>query len=126
MRCPSAAKWCRRCVRQHPRTPRFTGDREELEQSLRRAKRLQPTRSVRRLLEDRLEPLRPQLEKTFSVSLRGFEPPQFLAYGPGHFHQPHRDTSPDASEAIAQRKVSLVAFLNDQSEDPQDGCYGGG
>jgi SM-20-related protein len=104
----------------------YTGDREELEQSLRRAKRLKPTRSVRRLLEDRLEPLRPQLEKTFSVSLRGFEPPQFLAYGPGHFHQPHRDTSPDASEAIAQRKVSLVAFLNDQSEDPQDGCYSGG
>ncbi len=126
------ASQCREVVREmRSATPEYaevyTGeDRQEVEQSLRRAKRLKPTGQVRLLLEDHLELLRPRLEKAFSVSLRGFQPPQFLAYGPGHFHQPHRDTSPDATEAIAQRKVSLIAFLNDQSEDPQDGCYGGG
>jgi predicted 2-oxoglutarate/Fe(II)-dependent dioxygenase YbiX len=101
-------------------------DREELEKSLRRAKRLKPAPPVRRLLDERLELLKPRVEETFSVSLGGFQPPQFLAYGPGNFHQSHRDTRPDATEAIAQRKVSVVVFLNDQSEAPEDGCYGGG
>jgi SM-20-related protein len=105
----------------------YTGeDREQLEQSLRRAKKLKPTDRVRRLLEDRLEQLNPQLEKAFSVSLGGFQPPQFLAYGPGHFHAAHRDTRSGATDAIAQRMVSVVVFLNDHSEEPRDGCYGGG
>ena len=106
---------------------RYTGeDREQLEESLRKARKLKPTASVRRLVEQRLDLLRPQLEKAFGVELRGFQPPQFLAYGQDGFHQAHRDARADAAEEIAQRKVSVVVFLNHRSEDPRDGCYGGG
>jgi SM-20-related protein len=92
----------------------------------RQAKRVKPAGSARRLLEERLDQLRPRLEEKFGVSLGGFEPPTFLVYGPGDFHQAHHDAEPDAAEEIARRKVSVVVFLNDQSDEPVEGSYGGG
>ena len=103
---------------------------EQLEEGVRlrqrQARKVKPAESVRSRVADRLERLRAPLEEKFDVSLRGFEPPQFLIYRPGDFHQAHHDAEPDAAEEIARRQVSVVAFLNDQSEEPRDGSYGGG
>ena len=105
-------------------------DREQLEEgvrlSQRQAKRVKLPASVKRLVAERLAELRPRLEEKFDVSLGGFEPPTFLVYRPGDFHQAHHDAEPDAAEEIARRKVSVVVFLNDQSEEPEEGSYGGG
>jgi SM-20-related protein len=103
---------------------------EQLEEGVRlrqrQAKKVKPPDSVRSLLSERLEQARPELEQKFDVRLGGCEPPQFLVYRPGDFHQAHHYTEPDAAEEIARRKVSVVVFLNDQSEEPQEGSYGGG
>jgi SM-20-related protein len=105
-------------------------DREQLEEgvrlSQRQAKRVKPPGSVKRLVAKRLGELRPRLEEKFDVSLGGFEPPTFLVYRPGDFHQAHHDAEPDAAEEIARRKVSVVVFLNDQSEEQREGSYGEG
>jgi SM-20-related protein len=103
---------------------------EQLEEGVRlrqrQAKKVKPPDSVRSLLAQRLEQVRPELEQKFDVRLSGIEPPQFLVYRPGDFHQAHHDAEPDAAEEIARRKVSVVVFLNDQSEEPREGAYGGG
>jgi SM-20-related protein len=103
---------------------------EQLEEGVRlrqrQAKKVKPADSVRSLLSERLEHVRPELEQKFDVRLGGCEAPQFLVYRPGDFHQAHHDTEPDAAEEIARRKVSVVVFLNDQSEEPREGSYGGG
>jgi predicted 2-oxoglutarate/Fe(II)-dependent dioxygenase YbiX len=92
----------------------------------RKAKRVKPPALVKRLVAERLGELRPPLQEKFGVSLGCFEPPTFLVYRPRGFHQAHHDAEPDASEEIARRKVSVVVFLNNQSEEPQEGTYGGG
>jgi len=99
---------------------------EDVRLRQRQASKVKPPHSVKRLIADRLDLLRPRLEENFGVSLGGFEPPTFLAYGPGDFHQAHRDARPDGADEIARRKVSVSVFLNDQSEEPQEGAYGGG
>jgi SM-20-related protein len=109
----------------------YTADNpEQLEEGVRlrqrQAKKVKPADSVKSILSERLEQVRPELEEKFDVRLGGFEPPQFLVYRPGDFHQAHHDAEPDAAEEIARRKVSVVVFLNDQSEEPQEGSYGGG
>jgi SM-20-related protein len=105
-------------------------NREQLEEGVRlrqrQAKRVKPPGPVKRLVAERLGELIPRLEDKFDVSLGGFEPPTFLVYRPGDFHQAHHDVDPDAAEEIARRKVSVVVFLNDQSEEPREGSYGGG
>jgi SM-20-related protein len=105
-------------------------NREQLEEGVRlrqrQAKRVKPPASVKRLVAERLGELRPRLEEKFGVSLGGFEPPTFLVYRLGDFHQAHHDAEPDAAEEIARRKVSVVVFLNDESEEPREGAYGGG
>ncbi|HEX8339127.1 MAG TPA: 2OG-Fe(II) oxygenase, partial [Pyrinomonadaceae bacterium] len=59
--------------------------------------------------------------------LSGLEEPQFLRYGAGDFFVAHQDgnTGMLRSEREA-RKVSAVIFLNDQTETPGPGTYGGG
>jgi predicted 2-oxoglutarate/Fe(II)-dependent dioxygenase YbiX len=101
-------------------------NREQLDESARRANKIKPSGSVRRLLEERLDALRPQLERAFGIPLGGFQAPQLLAYGPGDFHEAHVDTRPDAAEDVAQRKISAIIGLNDRSEKPRKGSYGGG
>ena len=76
----------------------------------------------------KLAGIKPELERHFSLRLDDCEPPQFLAYGPGHFYVPHFDSSDDedAPEYMRRRGVSIVIFLNAQSVLPAPDCYGGG
>jgi SM-20-related protein len=99
---------------------------EDVRLRQRQATKVKPRHSVKRHLEERLDLLRPRLEEAFDASLEAFEPPQFLVYAPGDFHQAHRDARADGAAEIARRKVSVSVFLNDQSEEPREGTYGGG
>ena len=78
-------------------------------------------------ISDRLESLRPRLERHFNVRLSDREGPYFLRYDEGGFHVPHRDSRPSSPLEIRRREVSLVIFLNPSVHDPAigDGYDGG-
>jgi len=79
-------------------------------------------------VESRLAAIRPEVERHFRIPLAGHQPPQFLAYREGDFYVAHRDSTdePDAAQTPKVRRVSVVVFLNDQAQEKQDDCYGGG
>ncbi|MGH7782076.1 MAG: 2OG-Fe(II) oxygenase [Candidatus Binataceae bacterium] len=81
----------------------------------------------RRSVRERLRAIKPGLEAHFSVSLsRKCHGPDFLSYLPGGFYRPHRDGSEGAPEKIRARRVSVVIFLNAQSQEPAPDSFGGG
>jgi predicted 2-oxoglutarate/Fe(II)-dependent dioxygenase YbiX len=53
---------------------------------------------------------------------------KFVRYDEGDHYGAHLDVTPTeaAPELIRNRRVSVVLFLNDQADDPEDGCYCGG
>jgi SM-20-related protein len=68
------------------------------------------------------------IEENFSISLRDCEEPQFLRYDAGDFFVAHQDGNTGMLQLTsdAERKVSVVIFLNRQSDEPGAGTYSGG
>jgi predicted 2-oxoglutarate/Fe(II)-dependent dioxygenase YbiX len=93
-------------------------------ETVRVVSRAHVTSAIRRVVQSRLKALSSELETHFAVSLRDFEGPEFLVYGPGSFYTPHLDASPDAP--TESRRVSVVLFLNPESDQPAPDCYCGG
>lgn len=94
---------------------------------VRSVERMAVPASVRQLLEARFEALRPELERRFGVALSHGEEPQFLHYREGDFFVAHQDGNTAlVRDETRFRRVSAVLFLNEQSESPQEGTYGGG
>lgn len=64
----------------------------------------------------------------FGISLSRCEEPQFLRYRVGDFFVAHQDgnTGLILSDREQSRKVSVVIFLNSQSESPETNAYCGG
>jgi SM-20-related protein len=99
-----------------------------VDEDVRRASCVEVSSQTKSLIKERLSDLRPRLESHFKIALKGFEKPQFLVYREGCFYTPHRDRSddPEALEYFKERKVSVVIFLNDESEEPAEEFYSGG
>lgn len=72
--------------------------------------------------------IKPQLEEHFQVTLDKSEKPEVLVYREGDFFKVHKDQDdqPDSQTVTSNRKVSMVIFLNTQSEEPGEHCYSGG
>jgi len=64
----------------------------------------------------------------FGITLTKYEEPQFLRYEVGDFFVAHQDgnTGLMLTEREQFRKVSVVIFLNDQSDIPAPDSYAGG
>lgn len=97
----------------------------EVDETVRRATAVTVGTSTLASVEARLQALKPLLETHFKVSLAGCEEPQFLTYKPGDFYIPHTDKS-GPSTTFAQRKVTVVIFLNGEADTPGRNSYGGG
>ena len=99
-----------------------------IDEDVRRAKWVKVSEQTRALIKERLIDLKPGLESHFKIKLDGFEKPQFLIYREGCFYTPHRDSSdePEALEYFRGRKLSVVIFLNDESDEQGQDRYGGG
>ena|ERR1051326_94391 len=105
----------------------FLGSGEgRVDESIRRVLRAKVRGTNERQVEERLELLRPRLEEYFRISLPASEPPEFLVYMPGGFFSPHADATPHSPPATRRRRVSVVIFLNSESDLPAQGSYGGG
>jgi len=100
---------------------------EELtDESVRRVQRAKVHGPNGGLLVERLNALRPRLEEHFDVSLGNSVTPEFLIYNERGFYAPHIDGNGDSHIPNYRRRVSLVIFLNGESEQVAEGCFGGG
>ena len=106
---------------------RGRGD-EAVDEEYRRTKMAQVSESTRSRVEERLLERKPELEARFAVQLGRCQTPQFLIYREGDFFRPHTDNQddPESPEWLKERRVSLVVFLNDQSDDPAEDGFDGG
>jgi len=78
-------------------------------------------------VQHRLWELRPEVEKHFSLNLSESEELQFLRYRVGDFFVAHQDGNTGMTRLDTEaRRVSVVIFLNEQSEISKEGAYGGG
>jgi SM-20-related protein len=104
------------------------GDRYIVDESLRRTKTARVAESTVSFVEARLLAIKPALESHFSVVTSGLQRPQFLLYKEGDFFGVHSDSinNPDASEFVTARRVSVVIYLNGESEEPEPDTYAGG
>lgn len=98
-----------------------------VDESVRKVWNVQVRGATESEISDRLENLRPRLERHFDVRLTARQGPYFLRYDQGGFHVPHRDSRPSSPLEVRKRAVSLVVFLNPSVDDPVIGDgYGGG
>ena len=107
----------------------YKGDQTfAVDEERRRAQSRSVGEGARLLVESRLMGVRPALEAHFKTELHGLQGPDFLTYTPGDFFLAHRDSNAnsDAPETLKGRRVSVVIFLNGESEGPDPACYSGG
>ena len=104
------------------------GDAGSIDERIRKAARLKPSAATVELVRRRLSMIRDEVGAHFGISLRSCEDPQFLRYRVGDFFVAHQDgnTGLLLSEREQSRKVSIVIFLNPQSEIPEPISYEGG
>jgi predicted 2-oxoglutarate/Fe(II)-dependent dioxygenase YbiX len=99
-----------------------------VEQRVRKTTKLMPSAETVELVERRLSMVREEIGTHFGINLTNCEDPQFLRYRPGDFFVAHQDgnTGLLLSEREQSRKISIVIFLNRQSEGSEVDSYGGG
>ena len=99
-----------------------------VDERVRKAARLAPSAETVERVVRRLSECREEVGAHFGLSLGACEEPQFLRYRVGDFFVAHQDgnTGMLMSERERSRKISLVVFLNRQSETPEAGAYCGG
>ena len=100
----------------------------DVDERVRKAARLAPSSETVGRVVRRLSECREEVGAHFGLSLSACEEPQFLRYRVGDFFVAHQDgnTGMLQSERELSRKISLVVFLNRQSESPEEGAYCGG
>src|SRR5262249_34456374 len=97
-----------------------------IDENVRRVLRAKVRRQNEDFVSRRLGALQPRLEEHFAVSLTASESPEFLVYNEGGFYAPHTDGTRSSHSAIRRRRVSVVVFLNSESNQSAQGCYCGG
>jgi SM-20-related protein len=105
-----------------------TGDSGSIDERVRKVTQISPSPDISSLIAHGLTELMEVVARHFDLPLSRYEEPQFLRYRPGDFFVAHQDgnTGMLRSEREQFRKVSLVIFLNRQSEHPESGSYCGG
>jgi predicted 2-oxoglutarate/Fe(II)-dependent dioxygenase YbiX len=104
------------------------GDVGSIDERVRKASRLKIPPTITEFINQRLTEHKKTIEQHFSISLNYAEEPQFLSYNVGDFFVAHQDgnTGLVRLKSDAERRVSVVIFLNSQNADPDPGSYTGG
>lgn len=111
-----------------PATIYGQGEAGAVNERMRKVGRLAPSEQTMERVRQRLLERRGEVGEHFGISLSLCEEPQFLRYKAGDFFVAHQDgnTGLLLSEREQSRKVSIVIFLNHQSETPATDAYCGG
>lgn len=101
---------------------------DSVNENIRKSDFLMPSRATVEIITKRLSNCREKVGEHFGLSLNECEEPQFLRYRVGDFFVAHQDgnTGMLRSEREQRRKVSIVIFVNSQTEIPQTDDYCGG
>ena len=101
---------------------------ERVKDHVRRTKEARVSKRTRALVRARLVELQPEIERHFGLALEGCERPQFLVYQAGDYFRPHRDgeDAPGKPDYARRRRVSVVVFLNGETEAPSPDSFCGG
>ena len=101
---------------------------EKVKENVRRTKQAEVSTITTTDMKRRLLTYRTRLENHFNVQLTDCEKPQFLVYHEGDFFHAHLDGDdhPDKPDFIKKRLLSVVIFLNDQTEAPAPDSFCGG
>jgi SM-20-related protein len=98
-----------------------------IDERVRKAVRQTPSAETVEYVQQRLLECKREVEEHFSISLSESEEPQFLRYRVGDFFVAHQDGNTGLMRMDSEaRRVSVVIFLNEQSDVPQEGAYCGG
>ena len=98
-----------------------------VDERVRRTARLAPSRETVEFVRRRLNERIPALEGHFRVTLNECEEPQFLRYDEGGFFVAHQDGGTGLMRSERElRKVSVIVFLNRQTDGEEPGAYRGG
>lgn len=104
------------------------GDLGSVDNRVRKVSRLKLRPTTTEFINHRLLEHRKTIEEHFSIVLNYVEGPQFLRYNVGDFFVAHQDGNTGLLQLTsdAERRVSVVIFLNAQSEGSVAGGYSGG
>jgi predicted 2-oxoglutarate/Fe(II)-dependent dioxygenase YbiX len=84
--------------------------------------------ATREILRQKLNGIKPEIAGHFRMELKELRDIHFAIYEKGNFVARHVDfletEKPEESEHF--RKVTVVVFLNEETEEPAENCYGGG
>jgi SM-20-related protein len=128
------AETCRNLIqemRRSPVSPATVYGRVEsgaVDERVRKVARPMPSHETIERVRRRLLEYQAEVGEHFGISLSICEEPQFLHYRVGDFFVAHQDgnTGMLLSEREQTRKVSVVIFLNRQTEVTEADAYGGG
>ena len=127
------AETCRELITEMHRSPAgpatvYGRESGSVDERVRKATRLVPSSETVERVRRRLLEYRGEVGEHFGISLSGCEDPQFLRYRVGDFFVAHQDgnTGLLLLDREQSRKVSVVMFLNRQSEAPEADAYAGG
>ena len=103
-------------------------DSGSVDERVRKTSRLSVSPETVQLVNHRLLEYKPSVEEHFQVSLLDCEEPQFLRYNVGDFFVAHQDgnTGLLRLSTDAERRISIVIFLNPQNDEPTARSYSGG
>ncbi|HEX8143142.1 MAG TPA: 2OG-Fe(II) oxygenase [Pyrinomonadaceae bacterium] len=94
---------------------------------VRRATRVVVSMETRERLMRQLLERKREIEEHFGITLGQCEEPQLLRYKVGDFFVAHQDgNTPLILDESRLRKISVIIFLNPQSDEPAPDTYGGG
>jgi SM-20-related protein len=111
-----------------PATIYTEGSTNPVNESLRKTTRLLLSDETTATVKRRLLEHKAAVEQHFGMVLKDCEDPQFLRYRVGDFFVAHQDGNTEQLQFdhLRVRRVSVVVFLSQQSEQPAPDAYCGG
>jgi SM-20-related protein len=99
-----------------------------VDQQSRRTNWAEVSEETSSLVSERLMSLRKDVAEVFGIEVNDVQRPQFLRYREGDFFAAHQDRGSDrkGAEFAQQRQVSVVIFLNDETNEARPDTYEGG
>jgi SM-20-related protein len=106
----------------------LAGSTDYVHETIRKTTSFHPSAETVASIHEKLSLQKSALETHFGLSPTDCEQPQFLLYQPGDFFVRHQDgdTKELEFDHLRIRRISVVVFLNDSSEEDKTDTFSGG
>ncbi len=99
-----------------------------VDENIRKSKTLTVSENTITFVRERLLSIKPRIEASFNSVLKECKEPKFLLYKEGDYFHPHKDNfgGKESHKLAKENKISVVIFLNSETEMPERNSYVGG